>query len=110
MENFPRAKTAIVGAATFGIGEAPGFDAIDIAAHASLKALKAANLKLSDVDGLFICLPSDYLSGYGVPITQNPTTTNQNFSFEFTCPPGSDRDLYFIVCPSMDGFSGAAIG
>lgn len=63
MENFPRAKTAIVGAATYGIGEAHGFDAIDIATHASIKALKSAGLKPSDVDALFICLPTDFLSG-----------------------------------------------
>lgn len=54
-------------------------------------------------------IPSDYLSGYGVPITQNQITTNQNLSFEFTCPSGPDRDLYFIVCPSMDGFTHDAI-
>jgi hypothetical protein len=63
-------------------------------------------------------LASDYLAGVGtgvgflaaLPITQNHITTNQNFSFEFTCPPGADRNLYFIACPSMDGFNGAAIG
>lgn len=63
MENFPRAKTAIVGAATYGMGEARGFDAIDIAVHASIKALKSAGLKPSDADALFICLPNDFLSG-----------------------------------------------
>lgn len=63
MENFPRGKTAIVGAATFGIGEAPGFTAMDIAVHATVKALAQAGLKPSDADGLFICLPDDFLSG-----------------------------------------------
>jgi acetyl-CoA acetyltransferase len=63
MENFPRAKTAIVGAATYGIGEARGFSAMDTATHASLKALKSAGLKLSDVDAVFICLPNEFLSG-----------------------------------------------
>ncbi len=63
MESFPRGKTAIVGAATFGIGEAPGFTAIDIAVHATVKALAQAGLKPSDADGLFICLPDDFLSG-----------------------------------------------
>ena len=37
---FPRGQTAIVGAATFGIGTAPGFSNYDLATHASLKALK----------------------------------------------------------------------
>ncbi|MDB5819395.1 MAG: thiolase [Rhizobacter sp.] len=63
---FPRAATAIVGAATFGIGEAPGLDSIDLAVSASLKALSMAHLKPSDVDAVFVCLPSDFLSGLSV--------------------------------------------
>lgn len=63
MHGFPRGKTAIVGAATFGMGEAPGYEAIDIAAYASVKALRSAGLKPSDVDALFICLPEDHLAG-----------------------------------------------
>ncbi len=59
MTTFPRGKTAIVGAATYGMGEAPGFESIDLAAHASLLALKQAGLTPADVDGLFICLPQD---------------------------------------------------
>ena len=62
MDEFPRAKTAIVGVATHGIGEAPGFDSLDLAVHASIKALAQAGLKPSDVDGLFLALPSDFLS------------------------------------------------
>ena len=31
MHGFPRGRTAIVGAATFGVGKAPGFEAIDLA-------------------------------------------------------------------------------
>ena len=62
-DGFPRGQTAIVGAATHGIGEAPGFDSIDLAAHASVKALKQAGLTPGDVDALFIGLPQDYLSG-----------------------------------------------
>src|SRR5437764_1016038 len=53
----------IFGPATDGIGEAPGFEPIDLAAKAGLLALKQAGLSLSDVDGLFLCLPQDYLSG-----------------------------------------------
>ena len=63
MDKFPRGKTAIVGAATFGIGEANRFDAIDIAVHASVKALASAGLTPADADALFICLPTDFLSG-----------------------------------------------
>ena len=59
MTHFPRGKTAIVSAATYGMGEAPGFESIDLAAHASLLALSQAGLKPADVDGLFICLPQD---------------------------------------------------
>ena len=44
MQGFPRGKTAIVGAATFGIGKAPGFEAIELAARASLLALAQAGL------------------------------------------------------------------
>ncbi|CAN7769903.1 thiolase [Pseudorhodoferax sp. LjRoot39] len=63
---FPRGQTAIVGAATFGIGEAPGLDSIDLAAAASLKALSMARLQPKDVDAVFVCLPSDFLSGLSV--------------------------------------------
>jgi len=66
-DKFPRGRTAIVGTATFGIGEsASGLDSIDMAVCASLKALKMANLQPKDVDGLFVCLPSDFLSGLSV--------------------------------------------
>ena len=34
-----------------------------MAVHASVRALKAARLTPKDVDGLFVCLPSDFLSG-----------------------------------------------
>jgi acetyl-CoA acetyltransferase len=63
MDRFPRGRTAIVGAATYGLGEAPGYESIDLAAHASMLALEDAGLKLGDVDALFICLPADMLSG-----------------------------------------------
>ncbi len=63
MDNFPRAKTAIVGTATYGIGQAPGLSSMDIAVHASVRALAAARLKPEDVDGVFVALPDDFLSG-----------------------------------------------
>ena len=62
MQGFPRGKTAIVGAATFGVGKSPGFEAIDLAAHASLRALADARLRPSDVDALFIAQPQDTLA------------------------------------------------
>ena len=44
MNRFPRGKTSVVGAATFGLGEAPGFTAMELAARASLAALDDAGL------------------------------------------------------------------
>lgn len=63
MEKFPRGKAAIVGVATYGIGECPGHRPLDMATKAALLALDDAGLKLSDVDGLFLCLPDDALAG-----------------------------------------------
>lgn len=60
---FPRGKSAIVSGATFGTGEAPGYTNMELAAKASQKALAQVGLRFSDVDGLFICLPDDILSG-----------------------------------------------
>lgn len=54
MTEFPRANTAIVGAATFGTGKAPGFAASELAAIASGRALAQAGLTPKDVDGLFL--------------------------------------------------------
>lgn len=48
-----RGKSAIVGAATAGVGEANGFSAIEILAQAAVAALADAGLKLSDVDAVF---------------------------------------------------------
>jgi acetyl-CoA acetyltransferase len=62
MHGFPRGRTAIVGAATFGVGKAPGFEAIDLAARASLLALADAGLAPRDVDALFIAQPQDTLA------------------------------------------------
>ena len=58
-----RTPAALVGAATFGIGEASGFTSMDLAARAALAALDEAGIGLSEVDGLFIGQPSDFLSG-----------------------------------------------
>lgn len=63
MQGFPRGRTAIVGAATYGIGKAPGFEAIDLAARASVDALAQVGLTPADVDALFIAQPQDTLAG-----------------------------------------------
>jgi acetyl-CoA acetyltransferase len=63
MERFPRAATAVVGAATYGIGDAPGLESMDLAAKASVLALRDAGFRPSDVDGLFVALPDDVMSG-----------------------------------------------
>lgn len=62
MHGFPRGRTAVIGAATFGVGKAPGYEAIDLAAMASLQALAEARLKPRDVDALFIAQPQDTLA------------------------------------------------
>lgn len=60
---FPRGATAIAGLATFGIGEMPGYTAMELAARAGLMAVADAGLRLDAVDGLFICLPDDLFAG-----------------------------------------------
>ena len=60
---FPRGRTAIVGAATFGVGTTPGYANFDLAAHASVMALAQVGLKPSDVDGLFCVVMDEALSG-----------------------------------------------
>jgi len=80
LETFPRGKTAIVGAATFGIGEAPGFTPLEMASKAALMALASAGLRLPDVDALFICLPEDIFSGLSAPeyLGIQPKLTDNN--------------------------------
>lgn len=62
-ERFPRGRAAIVGSATFGCGEAPGYSSLELAHQASVQALAMAGLKPADVDGLFVVLMDDSLSG-----------------------------------------------
>jgi acetyl-CoA acetyltransferase len=61
IDAFPRGKAAIVGAATFGIGESPGYSTTELATHASLKALAQAGVTVREVDGLFVLLPDEAL-------------------------------------------------
>ncbi len=60
---FPRGRTAIVGAATFGIGRCPGVSAVDMAARAAMLALVDAGLSLADVDALYTSAPYEALGG-----------------------------------------------
>lgn len=62
-DQFPRGKSAIVAAATYGMGESPGLSATDLAVLASVKALKQVGLTPGDVDGLFVGLSDEVLSG-----------------------------------------------
>jgi len=66
MSGFTRGAAAIVSAVTHGLGEAPGFSAMDLAAAASVKALAAIGCTPRDVDGVFVALPEDPLSGLGL--------------------------------------------
>lgn len=63
MSAFPTAKTAIVGAATFGSGEAPGYEARELALIASRDALTEAGLSFADVDGVFFTSSDDTFGG-----------------------------------------------
>lgn len=84
---FPRGQTAVVAAATHGMGESPGLSSMDLAVGASLKALDQVGLTPQDVDGLFIALPDDFMSGMGLAeylgisprITENNRTGGSAF-------------------------------
>jgi acetyl-CoA acetyltransferase len=47
-----RGSTAIVGAATFGCGETPGFTDLELLARAAHAAVADAGLRMSDIDGI----------------------------------------------------------
>lgn len=64
---FPRGKTAVVGAATHGIGKNPGTSAMELLGQASLKAVDDAGLKMSDIDAVFCMLPQDPFCAMTVP-------------------------------------------
>ncbi|MGV2464588.1 UNVERIFIED_CONTAM: thiolase, partial [Pseudomonas aeruginosa] len=53
-----RGKTAIVGVGSAGVGEAPGYSAIELLGQASLRAIADAGLKLSDIDAIFAATSS----------------------------------------------------
>lgn len=47
-----RGKTAIAGVATFGCGEAPGYNDMDLLVNAARRAVDDAGLTMQDIDGL----------------------------------------------------------
>jgi Acetyl-CoA acetyltransferase len=75
-----RGRTAFVGAATFGCGEAPGYTSIELAAEAARLAIADAGLTASQIDGLFIALPTDFLSGLTIAeyLGIRPAMTNNS--------------------------------
>lgn len=62
-DTFPRARTAIAGLATFGLGEMPGYSSMELTAQAALLAVADAGLTMQQVDALFICQPDDFFAG-----------------------------------------------
>ncbi|SOH94359.1 Acetyl-CoA acetyltransferase [Monaibacterium marinum] len=56
--NSMRGKSAIVGMATAGIGEAHGFSAMELLGQAAVAAVADAGLKLQDVDAVFAATSS----------------------------------------------------
>lgn len=78
--NFPRGRASIAGLATFGVGEAPGYSSMEIAAAAGLAAVAEAGLSIDQVDGLFICLPDDFFAGlsYAEYLGLSPRFTDNN--------------------------------
>jgi len=63
-----RGKAAIVGVGHAGIGEAPGFSAMEILGQAALAAVADAGLTLRDIDGLATC--SSAASMWALPVAE----------------------------------------
>lgn len=87
--DFPRGRTAVVGAATYGLGECPGTSALEMAAQAGYLALDDAGLSIADVDGLFVALPNDFLGGLAMAeyfgIQPNIVDNNRTGGSSFLC-------------------------
>ncbi|WP_425406050.1 thiolase [Hwanghaeella sp.] len=66
MTSSLRGKTAIVGLGTAGMGEAPGFSALDLMAQASLAAIEDAGLNLTDIDSVFTAMSQHALASMNV--------------------------------------------
>lgn len=63
-----RGSAAIAGAATFGCGEAPGFDDMSLLARAARAAVADAGLRMSDIDGL--CTASATATMWPMPVIE----------------------------------------
>ena len=79
-DRFPRGRVSVAGAATFGVGEAPGFATIEIAARAVRLALDDAGIALGEVDGVFVALPDDLFGGLSLAqyLGLHPRFTDNN--------------------------------
>lgn len=86
---FTRGASAITGAATFGMGECPGYSALEMAAQAGLLALRDAGIELAEVDALHVCLPQDFLGGLALSeylgLTPAITDNNRTGGSSFLC-------------------------
>lgn len=89
MTGFPRARTAVVGASTFGLGECPGWSSMEMTAQAAHLALDDAGITLDQVDGLFTALPDDFLGGLALAeylgIQPKITDNNRTGGSSFLC-------------------------
>lgn len=61
-----RGKTAIVGMGTAGVGEAPGFSAIELLGLSVRAALDDAGMAMSDIDGVFAATSSHAFASMSV--------------------------------------------
>ncbi len=75
-----RGKAAFVGAATAGIRGAAGFQAIELLAGVVADAVADAGLRMAEVDGLFGCMQTDFLSmlSLGEQLGIQPKVTGNN--------------------------------
>ena len=63
-----RGSAAVVGVATYGLGEAPGFTDMELLAQSAGAAVADAGLKMSDIDGL--CTASVGASMWAMPVIE----------------------------------------
>ncbi|HSH91128.1 MAG TPA: thiolase [Ramlibacter sp.] len=63
-----RGSAAIAGVATFGCGEAPGFNDMELLARSARAAVADAGLKMSDIDGL--CTASASAAMWTLPVVE----------------------------------------
>lgn len=68
MDKNMRGSAAIVGAATFGCGEAPGFTDMELLARAARMAVADAGLTMADIDGL--CTASASATMWAMPVVE----------------------------------------